>query len=170
MGVRSFSMVMDGLLNLHEQIAPFLPMVGGVIGGALILYLATTCLTACSIPGVLIPMSLTGGILLGPWLAILTVAMGALTGSMLLFALTRRLGGERLRDRFGAKLAPLEARLTAYGPYAVVALRVAGAPGPLITAGAALTSMHWMPFAIATLLGLLPSVVLAAAGSSALFG
>jgi uncharacterized membrane protein YdjX (TVP38/TMEM64 family) len=160
---------MDWLFSLHEQIAPMLPMVGGTIGGVLIIYLLTATLTACSVPGVIIPMSLTSGVLLGPWLAVGAVALGALTGSMLLFILTRRIGGDRLRQRFGARLAPFEARLTAYGPYAVVALRVAGAPGPLITAGAALTAMRRTPFAIATLLGLLPSVVLAA-GSSAFLG
>jgi uncharacterized membrane protein YdjX (TVP38/TMEM64 family) len=162
--------VIDSLLTLPEQIAPLMPMFGGVIGGAILLFLVVTTLTACSVPGMLIPMSLTGGILLGPWLAVTTVALGALTGSMMLFSLTRRLGGDRLRTRFGARLAPLESRLSAYGPYAVAALRVAGAPGPLITAGAALTAMKRTPFAIATLLGLLPSVTIAAAGSSFLLG
>lgn len=161
---------MDSLINLHEQLAPLLPMVGGAAGGALLLYLIVTTLTACSVPGILIPMSLTGGILLGPWLAVATVALGALTGSMMLFSMTRRFGGERLRAKFGSRLAPFEARLSSYGPYAVAALRVAGAPGPLITAGAALTAMRRTPFALATLAGLLPSVVLAAAGSSALLG
>lgn len=118
----------------------------------------------------LIPMSLTGGLLLGPWLAVLTVTTGAVTGSLFLFALTRRFGADRMRRRFGARLAPLEERLSRLGPYAVVALRVVGAPGPLITAGAALTSMGRTTFALATLAGLLPSVVLAAAGPGLLFG
>lgn len=137
-------------------------MIGGAIGGAFLIYLATTMLTACSIPGVLIPMSLTGGLLLGPAVAIATVAAGALTGSMMLFAVTRRFGAQRLRDRFGDRLAPLESRLTRFGPFAVVALRIAGAPGPLVTAGASLTRMRSPTFAVATLLGLLPSVILAA--------
>ncbi|WP_426267224.1 VTT domain-containing protein [Sphingomonas sp. LHG3443-2] len=158
------------LATLHLELAPLLPAIGGTIGGALLLYLLVTTLTACSIPGVLIPMSLTGGLLLGPWLAVLTVTTGAVTGSLFLFALTRRFGAERLRRRFGHRLEPLEARLTRFGPYAVVALRVAGAPGPLITAGAALTSMNRTPFALATLAGLLPSVVLAAAGPGLLLG
>lgn len=161
---------MDWLFSLHTEIAPLLPMIGGAIGGAMLVFALTTCLTACSVPGVLIPMSLTGGLLLGPWLAVLTVTGGALTGSLFLFALTRRFGADRLRSRFGARLEPLEARLASYGPYAVVALRVAGAPGPLITAGAALTAMRVPAFAIATVAGLLPSVVIAAASSSALLG
>lgn len=152
------------------ELAAWLPMVGGALGGALLLYLAVTMLTACSIPGIIIPMSLTGGVLLGPSLAVVTVATGAMTGSLFLFALTRRFGAERLRHRFGAKLAPLEARLARYGPFSVAALRVVGAPGPLITAGASLTSMSRSAFALATLLGLLPSVVLAAAGPGLLFG
>jgi uncharacterized membrane protein YdjX (TVP38/TMEM64 family) len=161
---------MDWLISLHEQMAPLLPMIGGVMGGALLIYLLTTVLTACSIPGILIPMSLTSGILLGPWLAVAAVAFGALTGSLLLFRFTRRIGGERLRLKLGPRLQPLEARLQRYGPYAVVGLRVVGAPGPLITAGAALTGMRVTPFAVATLLGLLPSVVLAAAGAGVLAG
>ncbi|GAA4015765.1 hypothetical protein GCM10022280_13220 [Sphingomonas swuensis] len=161
---------MEWIVSLQGEIAPLLPMIGGLVGGALLMFLLTTMLTACSIPGVLIPMSLTGGILLGPWLAVLTVAGGALTGSLFLFALTRRFGADRLRRRFGSRLAPLEERLTRFGPYAVVALRVAGAPGPLITAGAALTAMRVPAFALATLAGLLPSVVLAAAGAGAIIG
>lgn len=158
------------LAALHLELAPLLPMIGGTIGGALLLYLLATTLTACSIPGMIIPMSLTGGLLLGPWLAVLTVAAGAVTGSLFLFALTRRFGAERLRRRFGSRLEPLEERLTRLGPYAVAALRVVGAPGPLITAGAALTAMNRTPFALATLAGLLPSVALAAAGPGLLFG
>jgi uncharacterized membrane protein YdjX (TVP38/TMEM64 family) len=161
---------MEGWLELREQIATLLPMVGGAIGGALLLYLLVTALTACSVPGVLIPMSLTGGVLLGPWITVAAVAGGALSGSLLLFQLTKRLGGQRLRLRLGPRLQPFEARLATYGPLAVFALRVAGLPGPLITAGAAATAMRLPVFAGATLLGLLPSVVLAAAGSSFLAG
>lgn len=155
----------DGLQNLHEQLSPLLPMLGGVVGGAVLIYLLTTTLTAFSIPGVLIPMSLTSGLLLGPWLAIAAVATGALTGSLLLFALTRRFGAQRLEARWGEKLKPFQGKLARYGPCAVAGLRVVGAPGPLITAGAALTSMRTPAFALATLAGLLPSVVLAAASS-----
>lgn len=155
---------------LHLQFASLLPAIGGAIGGAILLYLVVTTLTACSIPGMLIPLSLTGGLLLGPWLAVLTVATGAMTGSVFLFALTRRFGADRLRRHFGARLEPLEKRLTRFGPYAVVALRVAGAPGPLITAGAALTTMGRTTFALATLAGLLPSVIIAAASPGLLLG
>jgi uncharacterized membrane protein YdjX (TVP38/TMEM64 family) len=161
---------MDWIVNLHEQIAPLLPLIGGTLGGALLVFFLTTTLTACSIPGVIIPMSLTSGVLLGPWLAVLTVAAGAVTGSLFLFGLARRFGASRLQAKFGARLAGCEERLSRYGPYAVVALRVAGAPGPLITAGAAATSMGLPTFALATLAGLLPSVVLASAGSRVLFG
>jgi len=161
---------MEWMTTLQADLAPLLPAIGGAIGGALLLFLVTTTLTACSVPGVLIPISLTGGVLLGPWLAVLTVAGGALTGSLFLFSLTRRFGAARLRSRFGARLEPLEARMARFGPYAVVALRVAGAPGPLITAGAALTPMRMPAFAVATLAGLLPSVVLAAVGSASLLG
>jgi uncharacterized membrane protein YdjX (TVP38/TMEM64 family) len=158
------------LASLHLELAPLLPAIGGTIGGAILLYLLVTTLTACSIPGVLIPMSLTGGLLLGPVLAVVTVATGAMTGSLFLFSLTRRFGTARLRQRFGAKLAPMEDRLSRLGPYAVVGLRIAGAPGPLITAGAALTAMRRTPFAVATLVGLLPSVVIAAASPGLLLG
>lgn len=161
---------MDWLFTLHEHIEPLLPLIGGTMGGVLLLFLLTTTLTACSVPGIIIPMSLTAGMLLGPWLAVAAVALGALTGSLFLFGLTRRLGGERLRLRLGHRVKPFEDRLNSYGPYAVVALRVAGAPGPLITAGAALTSMGWAVFAVATLAGLLPSVILAAAGPSLFAG
>ncbi len=158
----------DWLLALNDHLAPLLPLVGGAIGGALFFYLLTTTLTACSIPGVLIPMSLTSGMLLGPWLAVLVVALGALTGSLFLFEITRRFGTARLRARFGTRVDRCAERLARAGPMTVIVLRVIGAPGPLITAGAALTNMRRPVFALATLAGLLPSVVLAAAGAGAL--
>lgn len=162
--------MLDWAAAFHDFLSPMLPLIGGVIGGAMIVYLLTATLTACSIPGVIIPISLTSGVLLGPWLAIGTVAGGALSGSLLLFLLTQRFGGERLRARFGAKLRPLESRLARYGPAAVVGLRVAGVPAPLVTAGASLAGMRLSTFAAATLAGLLPSVVLAAGGAGTLLG
>ena len=158
------------LAALHLELASLLPAIGGTFGGAFLLFLLVAALTACSIPGMIIPMSLTGGLLLGPWLGVVAVATGAMTGSLVLFALARRFGAEKLRRRFGSRLAPLEDRLARLGPYAVVALRVVGAPGPLITAGAAMTSMARTPFALATLAGLLPSVVLAASSPHLLLG
>ena len=94
------------LAALHLELAPWLPVIGGTLGGALLLYLLVTTLTACSIPGVLLPISLTSGLLLGPWVAVATVATGAMTGSLMMFALTRRFGAERLRRRFGNRLEP----------------------------------------------------------------
>lgn len=158
------------LAALHLELAALLPAIGGTVGAALLLYVLVTTLTTLSIPGVLIPVSATGGLLLGPLPAIAAVALGAVTGSLLLFLLTRRFGTERLRRRFGHRLAPLEKRMKSYGPAAVVALRVAGAPGPLITAGAAMTHMGAPVFLLATLAGLLPSVTLAASGAQALLG
>ena len=158
------------LAAFQFELAALLPAIGGAVGGAVLLYLLVTMLTACSIPGMLIPMSMTGGLLLGPVLAVVTVATGALTGSLLMFAMTRRFGAERLRLRFGDRLAPLEDRLARYGPYAVVVLRVIGAPGPLITAGASLTAMTRTSFGVATLAGLLPCVMLSAASPGLLFG
>lgn len=158
------------LASLHLELAPLLPVIGGTLGGAVLLYLLVTTLTACSIPGVLLPISLTGGLLLGPWVAIVTVVTGAVTGSVMLLALTRRFGAERLRQRFGNRLEPFQDRLTRFGPYAVAGLRVAGVPGPLITAGAAMTSMGRAPFALATFAGLLPGIALAALGPGLLFG
>lgn len=158
------------LASLHLELAPLLPAIGGTLGGALLLYLLVTTLTAFSIPGVLLPISLTGGLLLGPWVAVATVTTGAMTGSLMLFALTRRFGADRLRQRFGSRLEPFQERLTRFGPYAVAGLRVVGVPGPLITAGAALTSMGRTSFAVATLAGLLPGVALAAVGPGLLLG
>lgn len=161
---------MDLAAALHLELAALLPLVGGVVGGALLLCLMVTALTACSVPGVLIPMSLTASLLLGPLPAILVVATGGLGGSLLLFALTRRFGAARVRQRFGKRLDAFEQRFGRLGPLAVAALRVAGAPGPLVTAGAAVTGMRVPLFALATVAGLLPSVSLAALGPHVFLG
>jgi uncharacterized membrane protein YdjX (TVP38/TMEM64 family) len=158
------------LAALHVDLASWLPLVGGAAGGALLLFAATLALTACSVPGVLIPISLSATMLLGPVLTVGSVSAGALGGSLLLFLLTRRFGSERLRRRFGDRLHSLESGVARYGAVAIVGLRVIGLPGPLITAGAALTRMRLPVFAAATLAGLLPSIVVAAAGPHLLLG
>lgn len=145
-----------------EQIAAALP-VSGDLGLALGVFLLTLTLTACSVPGVLIPLSLTCSAMSGPFAAIAAVALGAVAGSQLLFTLTRRIGAERIRARLGGRLGPLERGFERYGAFAIVGLRAAGAPGPLVTAGAALMPIRGGTFAVATLAGLLPSVTLAAA-------
>lgn len=160
----------DWLAPVQQQLAALMPMVGGAVGVAVLLYVATTTLTTLSVPGMLIPISITGGALVGPGPAILAVAGGGLTGSLLLFLLITRFGTARLHHRFGDRLQGIEDRFGKLGPWAVAGLRVAGVPAPLVAAGAALTHMRPSLFALATLAGLLPSVVLAATGSSALLG
>jgi uncharacterized membrane protein YdjX (TVP38/TMEM64 family) len=153
----------------------WLPIDGAALGGALqsdllvagLLFLGTAALVALCVPGIVIPVSITSGAVLGPWAGTPVVALGALLGSQILFLVARRLARERVTARLGKRLDSFRHRFAAHGIWYVIGLRLVGAPHFLITAGSALMPMRAGSFAVATLLGLLPVIAIAsAAGSS----
>lgn len=132
------------------------------------LFVVTATLVAMCVPGVLIPMSLSSGALLGPWGAAAVVGLGALAGSQLFFIGAKRLTGERLRSRMGTRLQGFERRFARHGIWYIVGLRLVGAPHLFVAGGSALMSMRASTFAIATFLGFLPAIAIAAATGSAI--
>ena len=133
-----------------------------------LVFVATATLIALCIPGVILPMALSSGALIGAWEATAAVAFGAVAGSQLFFLATRRLAGERVRDRLGARFDPFQRRFAAHGLWYVVGLRLIGAPHFVVTAGSALMTMRASSFAVATLIGVLPASLIAAATGSAI--
>jgi uncharacterized membrane protein YdjX (TVP38/TMEM64 family) len=133
-----------------------------------IFFVATAALVALCVPGVLLPIALSSGALLGAWEAAAAVALGAVAGSQLFFLLTRRYAGERLRRRLGKRFEGFRHRFAAHGLWYLIALRLVGAPHLLVAGGSALMPIRASRFALATLIGLLPAIAIAAATGSAL--
>jgi len=158
---------MDSIGWLSEQV----PVVALLIGNQPLLALAVLTLTATvvafGVPGVLMPISFSSGALLGGWFGMLVVIAGAVLGSQALFLATRRWLAGRLRRRWGERLARFDRNIEKRGFYYLLGLRLAGAPHVLVTTSSALSAMRGRSFGLATLLGLLPAVTLAAMAGSA---
>lgn len=131
-------------------------------------FVATAALIALCVPGVLMPMALSSGALLGGWGAAAVVALGAVAGSQLFFLTARHFAGDRLRARLGNRLEIFERRFAAHGAWYVIGLRLVGTPHFVVTAGSALMPIRSSTFAAATLLGFLPAIAIAAATGSAI--
>ena len=131
-------------------------------------FLVTAALVALCVPGVLLPMALSSGALIGAWEAGAAVALGAVAGSQLFFLGTRHFAADRLRERLGNRFEAFQRRFSAHGLLYVVGLRIIGAPHFLVTGGSALVPMRASSFAAATVLGFLPAIGIAAATGSAI--
>lgn len=147
------------------------PFLASLVGSDVLLGLALLTLTAAligsGVPGVLLPLSFSSGALLGGWLGMLVVIAGAVIGSHALFLATRRWLGARVRRRWGAKLERFDHAVGSRGFFYLLGLRLAGVPHVLVTASSALSAIRARSFALATLLGFLPAIALAAMAGSA---
>ena len=133
----------------------------------LLLFAGTAVLIALWVPGVLLPIAASSGALLDATSGATVVAGGALVGSMVIFATTRRFGADRIPPRIAEFLARFEARFKSRGAWFVIVSRLVGAPHFLTSAGYAMMPIRAPAFALATLLGSAPAIVAAAiAGSS----
>ena len=127
----------------------------------------TATLVAFGVPGVIVPISFSSGALLGGWFGMLVVIAGAVLGSHALFVVTRRWLSERLRRRWGERLARFDRNIEKRGFYYLLGLRLIGAPHVLVTASSALSAVRARSFVLATMLGFLPAITLAAMAGSA---
>lgn len=154
-------------LPLHE-LEPVLAMLDSELLVAGIFFVATAILIGLCVPGVLLPIAISSGALIGPLGASAAVVLGAVVGSTLFFLSARHFVGDRVRARLGERLLAFEQRFARHGILYVIALRVIGTPHFLVTAASAMTPIRSSSFALATLLGFLPAVVIAAATGSAI--
>ena len=148
-----------------------IPVLASLAGSEVVLGIALLTLTAAlvgsGVPGVLLPLSFSSGVLLGGWLGMLVVVAGAVIGSHVLFLATRRWLGARVRRRWGARLEKFDHTVGRRGFYYLHGLRLAGVPHMLVTASSALSAIRPRSFALATLLGFLPAIALSAMAGSA---
>lgn len=152
-------------LALFDSVAA-LPL--GSVALPAMLAAITASLVAMSVPGAVNTMSFLSGLVLG-LAGVLVVVIGCALGSHLLFLISRRWLGERLRTRFGAKLQGVQEHLGRKGPIYVVGARLGGVPHLLVTAGCAATPISARAFLGASLLGMLPAIFLSVLAGSALF-
>jgi uncharacterized membrane protein YdjX (TVP38/TMEM64 family) len=133
---------------------------------ALLLCALTAALVACCVPGTIVPLSVSSGALLGGATGALVVTAGALLGSFALFLASRHVLRDRVKARWGPRLAKLESHLARRGFFYVVGLRLAGFPHFLVTAACALSPVRSRSFLAATALGFLPVILLTSTAGS----
>jgi uncharacterized membrane protein YdjX (TVP38/TMEM64 family) len=127
---------------------------------------AYALLVALSLPVALI-MTLTGGLLFGPWLGGLAAAIGCTTGATIVFLICRTAIGDLLKRRAGPTAARIEAgvRRDAFS-YIVMLRLVPVAPFWLANLALSFIDIPLTTFATASLIGILPvSLIYAGLGS-----
>lgn len=135
---------------------------------AVALFAGTAIVVALWVPGVLLPLAASSGALLDVWSATAAVASGALAGSMIIFATTRHFAKGGVPRRIECFLSRYETRFRTQGAWFVLGLRLVGAPHFLVSASSALMPIGARSFALATLLGLIPAILLAAIAGAAI--
>ena len=159
------------LAELASYLSGLLASVSAVLDNqaliALLLLLVTTGAVGTCVPGLLMPISFSAGLLMESWLAVPVVALGAVLGSQGLFLAARSGLGDALDRRLGGRMARFMPHLERYGLVYVAALRVAGTPHALVTLASAASPLRHGKFAAASLLGFLPSIAICAGAASA---
>ncbi|HXG80212.1 MAG TPA: VTT domain-containing protein [Sphingomicrobium sp.] len=135
---------------------------------AAIVLAVTTAVIALWLPGLLLPIAASSGAVMNVWIAAGVVSLGALAGSMIIFATTRRFAKGHVPERIAAFLQRFEARFHASGAWVVFGLRLAGTPHFLVSAASALSPMPARSFALATAAGMAPAILLATIVGSAI--
>lgn len=153
---------------LLEQLATAAALFDNEFLLAGLLFVGTACVVGLCVPGLLLPIAFSAGMLMDSWLAVPVVLTGAALGSHGLFLAARHGMGDVLKRRLGGRMDALNPRLTYYGPAAVALLRVIGTPHFLVTLASAAGPLGQRGFAIASLLGFLPAIAVSAVAGAAL--
>ena len=135
--------------------------------GAAAAYIVVYCAAvALSVPGGGV-LTLAGGLMFGPWRGALFAVLGASSGAVLLFLLARSVFAAPLARRLGGFAERLRDGLARDGFNYLLALRlVPVVPFWLVNLAPALLGMRLLPYAGATVLGIIPaSVVFAGVGA-----
>jgi uncharacterized membrane protein YdjX (TVP38/TMEM64 family) len=97
---------------------------------------------------------------LGPWLGFATAMTGVLLSALLLFAIGRFLGRERLQRLLGRRAARIQERVVGKGILAVVVIRMIPiAPFSLVNVAAGASTLPLRDFMVGTLLGMMPGIL-----------
>ncbi|UWU89352.1 VTT domain-containing protein [Bradyrhizobium sp. CB1015] len=97
---------------------------------------------------------------LGPWLGFVTAMAGVLLSALILFAIGRFLGRERLQRLLGRRAARIQERVVGKGILAVVVIRMIPiAPFSLVNVAAGASTLPLRDFMVGTLLGMMPGIL-----------
>nr|WP_246571256.1 VTT domain-containing protein [Bradyrhizobium liaoningense] len=97
---------------------------------------------------------------LGPWLGFVTAMAGVLLSALMLFAIGRFLGRERLQRLLGRRAARIQERVVGKGILAVVVIRMIPiAPFSLVNVAAGASTLPLRDFMVGTLLGMMPGIL-----------
>ncbi|HEY2660376.1 MAG TPA: VTT domain-containing protein [Caulobacteraceae bacterium] len=148
-----------GLLAAYVLAHPLLSL-GGYVGVYILV-------VALSLPVALV-MTLTGGLLFGPWLGGGAAAVSCTLGSAVIFLICRTAVGDALRGRAGSMIDRVEKGIQRDAFAYVAALRlIPVAPFWLINLALGFVNIPLRTFVVATFVGVLPvSLVYAGIGSS----
>lgn len=158
----------DDYDKVLEHTLNFLATFDSSILVGLLLFVLTAIVISLWVPGFVVPLAASSGALLNSWWGAAPVLLGSLLGSMVIFLSVRRLGTERAPQCVKRFLARHNTSGSLKVCALVVVLRLGGAPHFLISAGFALTHMRAGQFAVATALGMMPAVLIAAIIGSSL--
>lgn len=143
---------LGGWVRAGQQLAAVHPLVAALV------YVAVYAgLVAASVP-VGLALSVSGGALFGPVLGTILAVLGSTTGAILLFLLARGTVGAALARRYGPQLDRVRPRLERDGFAALLAMRlVPVVPFWLTNLAPALAGMRLLPYAAATIIGVVPA-------------
>ncbi len=103
-------------------------------------------------------LTVAGGLLFGTWLGGAMAVIGATAGALVLFLAARSAFASSLAARGGSRLARIRAELQRNGFSYMLAIRLIPVlPFWLVNLAGALADMRLVPFAAATLLGIIPA-------------
>jgi uncharacterized membrane protein YdjX (TVP38/TMEM64 family) len=129
----------------------------------LILMLLFAVLTASVVPGVFF-VTITAGYLFGPWVGGVSTSVAATAGALVVYAVTRTALGEALRrkaERDQGLMQKVCAAIDKDTFWYVLASRLAVVvPFHMINVAAGLMAVRLPPYAVATLVGLLPAHII----------
>ncbi|WP_247297608.1 VTT domain-containing protein [Bradyrhizobium sp. 179] len=97
---------------------------------------------------------------LGPWLGFITAMAGVLLSALVLFAIGRALGRQRLQRLLGRRAARIQERVVGKGILAVVVIRMIPiAPFSVVNVVAGASTLPLRDFMVGTLLGMMPGIL-----------
>ena len=158
---------MDELNQLFELLPVAVQLLDSEWLIGLLFFALTATVVGFGVPGVLLPISFSSGALLGGWEGMAAVVAGALLGSHAFFLITRRWLAGRVHHRWGDRLKGFDREIARRGFVYLLGLRLVGIPHVLVTVASALSPIRARSFALATALGFLPAIGLAAMAGSA---
>jgi len=147
-------LTLDALKNRQQAFADF--YAANRILTLAIYFLLYVVVTALSLPGAAV-MTLTGGALLGFWVALLTVSFASTIGATLAFLVSRFLLRDWVQGRFGDKLRAINAGVEKEGPFYLFTLRLVPLfPFFMINLVMGLTPMRALTYYWVSQVGMLP--------------